>query len=230
MIVAVHQPQYLPWTGYFDKMDSADVFVLLDTVQFKKGEWQNRNRFKTDRGPVWVTVPVRHHSGQLISEVAINEQNRNWSHKHRQALTTCYGATPFCEPVAAALETLWEREWSRLAPLNSAVIEALRELLGIDTPLVVASDLPPMPDQADERLIAICRELGADTYLAGAGGPAYMEMERWEGTGIDVRVHDFTHPMYDQPFGDFLPAMSAVDLLCNCGPEALEVLRAANGR
>ncbi len=230
MIVAVHQPQYLPWAGYFDKMDRADRFVLLDTVQFKKGEWQNRNRFKTDRGPAWVTVPVRHRFGQLIREVEVNPQEPNWPRKHTQALRTWYGGTPYVDPVAGCLAAVWERAWTHLAELNRATIEALRELLGIDTPLILASDLAPAPEQPDERLIAICSELGADTYLAGAGGPAYMDLEVWRGSGIDVIVHDFTHPVYDQPFGDFLPAMSAVDLLCNCGPDSLGVLRSANSR
>ena len=230
MIVAAHQPQYLPWAGYFDKMDRVDAFVLLDSVQFKKGEWQNRNRFKTDRGSTWVTVPVQHSFGQLISEVLLNPRDRTWAHKHTQALRTWYGATPHYEPVAARFEPIWSSDWERLAPLNVATIEALAGLMGISTPLVPVGELPPMPEQADERLIAICSELGADTYLAGAGGPGYMDMERWQEAGIEVIVHDFTHPVYDQPFGDFLPAMSAVDLLCNCGSDALDVLRTANRR
>ena len=89
MIVAVHQPQYLPWIGYFHKIDQADVFVLLDTVQFKKNEWQNRNRIKTAQGPQWLTVPVGYKYPQLINEVAINNTVR-WQHKQRQAILTNY--------------------------------------------------------------------------------------------------------------------------------------------
>ncbi len=230
MIVAVHQPQYLPWAGYLDKIDQADVFVLLDTVQFKKGEWQNRNRIKTAAGWQWLTVPVRHDHGQTIAEVRIDPERPNWSRKHREALKTNYGATPWYERVRERLEPVWEQEWTALASLNRATIEVLVDLMGITTPLHWASELGPASEQPDERLIHICDILGADTYLAGAGGPDYMELSRWEQAGVQVVVQAFVHPEYDQPFGGFLPAMSAVDLLCNCGPEALALLRTANGR
>jgi hypothetical protein len=230
MIVAVHQPQYLPWAGYLDKIDRADTFVLLDTVQFKKGEWQNRNRIKTAAGWQWLTVPVLHDHGQAIREVRIDPDRGAWSRKHREALKTNYGATPYYDRVREALEPIWERVWELLAPLNRATVEALTGLLGVTTPIHLASELGEAPEHPDERLIAICLRLDADTYLAGAGGSAYMELERWEKAGIRVEVQEFVHPEYTQPFGDFLPAMSAVDLLCNCGPGALDLLRRANGR
>lgn len=230
MIVAIHQPQYLPWAGYLDKVDQADTFVLLDTVQFKKGEWQNRNRFKTAQGPQWITVPVLHDFGQLIKDVIIDPRRSSWARKHHQALKTHYGSTPGISDVEGCLIPVWEREWERLAPLNVAILQALMELTGIETSLLLASEMEPAPDHPDERLISICRQLGADTYLAGAGGPDYMQMELWEEAGIGVIVQEFIHPVYTQPFGDFLPAMSAVDLLCNCGRDALALLREANGR
>ena len=230
MTVAIHQPQYLPWAGYLDKVDRADTFVLLDTVQFKKGEWQNRNRFKTAQGPQWITVPVLHDFGQLLSEVKVDPKQSSWVRKHSQALITHYGATQHYEWVSDRLEPLWEQLWDYLAPLSRATLEAFMDLMGIETPLVLASELEPTPEHPDERLISICRQLDAQTYLAGAGGPEYMEMERWEKAGIEVVIHDFTHPEYDQPFGEFVPDMSAVDILCNCGPESLAILRRFNGR
>ncbi len=230
MILAVHQPQYLPWSGYLDKIDRADRFVLLDTVQFKKGEWQNRNRIKTAAGWQWLTVPILHDHGQAIREVRIDPARDTWGRKHQEALRTNYAATPYYDWVRAALDPVWEGKWEWLAPLNRATVEALTGLLGITTPICPASELGETPEQPDERLIELCRRLGADTYLAGAGGGAYMELDRWEKAGIRVEVQRFIHPEYAQPFGDFLPAMSAVDLLCNCGPGALALLRSANGR
>jgi len=230
MILTVHQPQYLPWAGYLDKIDRADRFVLLDTVQFKKGEWQNRNRIKTAAGWQWLTVPVLHDHGQAIRDVRIDPARDTWGRKHREALRTNYAATPYYDWVRAAFDPIWEGAWERLAPLNRATVEALTGLLGITTPIYPASELEETPEHPDERLIGLCRQLGADTYLAGAGGEAYMELDRWEKAGIRVEVQRFVHPEHAQPFGDFLPAMSAVDLLCNCGPGALALLRRANGR
>jgi len=230
VIASIHQPQYLPWLGYLDKIDQADVFILLDTVQFKKGEWQNRNRFKTAQGPSWITVPVVHDFGQSLSEVAIDPRQGSWSRKHQQALRTHYGSTPHFAGVAERLDQVWDQSWERLAPLNRATVEAFMEILGIDTPLLWASNLEPAPDHPDERLISLCRQAGADIYLAGSAGPEYMEMELWRDSGIEVTIHEFTHPVYTQPFGEFMPAMSAVDLLCNCGPDSLALMRSANGR
>jgi hypothetical protein len=230
MILAVHQPQYLPWAGYLDKIDRADRFVLLDNVQFKKGEWQNRNRIKTAAGWQWLTVPVLHDYGQAIREVRIDPARETWGRKHREALRTNYAATPYYDWVRAVLDPVWDGAWELLAPLNRATVEALTGLLGITTPIYTASELRAAPEHPDERLIELCRQLGADTYLAGAGGSAYMELDRWAKAGIRVEVQRFVHPEYAQPFGDFLPAMSAVDLLCNCGPGALDLLRRANGR
>jgi len=230
MIVAIHQPHYLPWAGYMDKLDRADAFVLLDTVQFTKSEWQNRNRFKTAEGWQWVSVPVLHQHGQAIRDVQIDPNQSTWPRKHRNALETNYSSTPHFARVADGLFSLWEQEWASLGPLNRATVELFAGLMGIDTPIHLASEMEATPEDPDERLIALCRELGADIYLAGAAGPDYMDMAKWGTAGIEVQVQEFVHPVYEQPFGDFLPGMSAADLLCNCGPQALPLLRSANGR
>ena len=141
MIVAVHQPQYLPWLGYFDKMDRADVFVLLDTVQFKKNEWQNRNRIKTASGPQWLTVPVTYRFPQRIREVGINNRER-WQHRQRQAILTNYRQAPCWDFVAPLIEELLTPAWERLSLLNISSVAGLAKLLGIATPLFVASELP----------------------------------------------------------------------------------------
>lgn len=230
MIISIHQPHYLPWAGYLDKIDRSDCFILLDTVQFQKGEWQNRNRFKTSQGPQWITVPVLHDFGQSIMDVLIDPNQSNWTRKHRQAFQTHYGSSPHFDLVAERLESIWEQQWERLSLLNRATLEILLELTGIDIPLYWASEFDTVSDHPDERLISICRQLQADTYLAGTAGPSYMELKRWEEAGIDVVVQNFVHPEYTQLFGEFIPAMSVVDLLCNCGQRSLTLLREANGR
>jgi len=110
VICAIHQPQYLPWLGYFDKIDRADVFVLLDTVQYKKNEWQNRNRIKTATGAQWLTVPVCYHYPELIKDVTINNRER-WAHKHQQALRTNYAKAPYWEYLTSFWHQLWEVTW-----------------------------------------------------------------------------------------------------------------------
>jgi hypothetical protein len=224
MIVAVHQPQYLPWLGYFDKIDRADVFVLLDTVQFKKNEWQNRNRIKTVDGWQWLTVPVTYKFPQRIAEVGINNRD-GWQRKQRQAILSNYRKAPCWDSFAPLIEEILAPRWNYLAPLNIFTVKRLVQILGIATPLYVASELGVFPEDPDERLIAIVKHFGADTYLAGSGGRDYMDLDRYACHGLEVLFQEYRHPVYEQLFGPFEPFLSVLDLLFNHGRESLKILR-----
>ena len=226
MIVAVHQPQYLPWLGYFDKMDRADLFVLLDTVQFKKNEWQNRNRIKTAQEWQWLTVPVAYRFPQRINQVEINLRT-NWARKHLLAMRINYSKAPYFSDYFDPFEKILLEKWQGIAALNIRLVRALTELLRISTPLRLASELGHLPEGPDERLIAICQHMGAEVYLAGMGGKDYMNLEKFEKTGIEVVFQEFKHPVYPQLYGDFLPNLSVVDLLFNCGKQSLGIIREA---
>lgn len=225
MILAAHQPQFAPWLGFFDKLDRADVFVLLDNVQFKKNEWQNRNRIKGAGGAQWLTVPVSFRLGQRINEVAISHR-QNWPRRQLASLRSCYGRAAHFEPVLARYEDLLcGRRWEGISELNVALLGALTRCLRISTRVVLASELDGRHEDPDLRLIGLCRELQADTYLAGAGGRAYMNLERYRTAGIRVIFQEYHHPVYPQLFGGFEPALSVLDLLFNCGPRSLNVIR-----
>jgi len=224
MIVAVHQPQYLPWLGYFDKIDKADVFVLLDNVQFKKNEWQNRNKIKTANGWNWLTVPVLYKFPQLINEVEINNKE-HWQHRQKQAIISNYRKTDYWEILGDFLEYIFSNHWQTISELNIGVVRKLAEILTIKTPLYVASELGKFPEEPDERLIAIAKYFGADTYLAGSGGRNYMNPEKYFEAGITLIYQDYHHPVYNQLFGAFEPFMSVIDLIFNHGNESLRILR-----
>ena len=224
MIIAVHQPQYLPWLGYFDKMNKADVFCYLDNVQYKKNEWQNRNRIKTAQGWQWLTVPVRYRFPQKINEVEINNTVK-WKKKQLQSLVSNYGRTPYFNEYINFFETLFSKEWEMLCELNIFALECLRELLGlVHKPAVKASSLQLRDDPSD-RLIDICKAMKADTYLAGQDGLNYMDLDRFEQNGIAVISQEFNHPIYPQLFNEFESHMSVVDLLFNCGPDSMDIIR-----
>jgi hypothetical protein len=224
VIVAVHQPQYLPWLGYFDKIDRADVFVLLDNVQFKKNEWQNRNRIKTAQGWQWLTVPVKYKYPQLINEVTINDTAR-WQEKHRKAILTNYTKALHHDYLEEFLAGIFSSAWHLISELNIRVVRRLASLLGIDTSILVASKLGELPQDPDERLVAITKHFGADTYLAGNGGIQYMDLEKYKNNGIEVIFQDYKHPVYGQLFGEFEPCMSVIDLMLNHGRKSLSTLR-----
>jgi hypothetical protein len=226
MILAAHQPQYLPWLGYLDKIDRADVFVLLDRVQFKKNEWQNRNRVKQAGGWHWLTVPVRHRFPQRIDEVAIADPR--WRRKHRRSLEVAYGQTAYFATEFATLDDVYGKDWNDLLSINVKTVRLIAQRFGIETPILLGSEFENLSEHhADERLISLCRLLEADTYLAGAGGRDYMDLSRWRRADIRVVFQDFHHPVYPQLHGPFMPGLSAVDLLFHCGPDGFSRVRHA---
>jgi hypothetical protein len=222
MIIAVHQPQFMPWSGYFHKMASSDRFVLLDNVQFKKNEWQHRNRIRGPNGPQWLSVPAAYKFPQLINEVPV-AQDPHWRIKHLRSLEGCYRKSPFYKEYFPYFEAFYSREESMLCTYNIESVKMLAKLLGIDTPLDTASDFS-FEGSSTERLVNICRHFGADVYLAGAGGRDYMETGLFAGAGISVAFQEFVPPVYPQLFcsspDDFVPGLSVIDLLFNCGPDA----------
>jgi len=222
-IITIHQPQYLPWLGYLDKIDKADVFVLLDNIQFKKNEWQNRNRIKTAQGCQWITVPVLYRFPEKINEVRINNK-ATWSRKHLQALITNYSKSTYFDNYRSFFEDIFNRNWDRLVDINIEIIKFLINAFEIKTRLVMASDLK-LREGSTERLIDICETLNGNTYLAGKDGNKYMDLELFGRKGIEVIFQDFKHPVYNQLFGDFEPFMSAIDLLFNCGDNSINILR-----
>jgi hypothetical protein len=222
MKVTVHQPNYLPYLGLFHKVAKADVFVLYDTAQFsRRAGYHNRNQVKTPRGAHWITVPVQRPTLHAIRDVRIVDVP--WATRHAQTLYANYRRAPYYESYSKELESILRKPWTQLASLNEALIRLLARWLSIPTKIVRASELAP-PPSADptSRLIHLVRAVGGDTYISGQGGHEYMD----EGQFQDVRLEydKFVPAPYPQPFGDFIPNLSAVDALFNCG-ESIKLLR-----
>jgi hypothetical protein len=222
--VAIHQPHYLPWLGYLAKWATADLFIFLDTVQFEKQGWQNRNRIKTPEGPRWLTVPVRARLGMNVAEVEIDTRQA-WARRHLHAIEHAYARAACFPRYAGALREFYDRAWTRLAPLAVASAGWLAAAVGIATPTRLASELGVAVTDPTGRLIALCRAVGATVYLAGRDGARYMDLGQFQAAGIEVCVQEYVHPVYDQPHGEFVPFLSGLDLLLTQGDEALTILR-----
>ena len=205
MTVVVLQPGYLPWLGFFDQMRRADVFVYYDDVQYDTHGWRNRNRIKTQHGPLWLTVPVRHRglSKPRILDVAIDART-NWAKKHVASIRQAYAAAPFAKQYVPALEEVLLRPWERLVDLDLAVARLLAEWLGVRRRIETASTLGIEGGQT-ERLVNICRHFGATNYLSGSAARSYLDVEQFEAHGIAVDWQQFSHPMYRQLHGEFVP-------------------------
>ncbi|PKN02053.1 MAG: hypothetical protein CVU77_01140 [Elusimicrobia bacterium HGW-Elusimicrobia-1] len=220
MRIAVHQPQYMPWLGYFHKMASCDLFVYLDDVQYKKREFQNRNKIRSPDGFIWLTVPVltRGLYEQKISEVRI-EPESNWRREHLKSIRANYARSAHFERYAEYCGNLYNTQWQKLADLNVETARFIAGELGVKTPVRFSGELA-LETSSTRRIVDICLRLGADEYLSGAGGRDYLDEKLFEDNGIRLVYQKFEHPVYKQAFDGFEPYMSAIDLLFNAGPAA----------
>lgn len=233
--VAIHQPHYWPWLGLIDKIDRSDRFIMLDTVQFERRGWQNRNYVAGSGEPVLLTVPVEQASrDELIRDKKI-DNTRKWRMKHYRALAEhCYRKAPYWDDYKEEIAHLYETEWENLADLSIATTRMLMRGFGIDTPILRAGDLGDFPGSKSELLAQICAKAGASTLLAGEGSKGYMDPEITDRYGVNIEWQDFRHPEYPQPTRKgtepFVPRLAAIDLLLNAGPDSLHVLRQARTR
>ena len=225
MILAAHQLHYLPWLRYFHKIAHCDTFVVLDNIQFNKNGWQNRNKIKTVMGSAVLTVPVIQKFQQSLADVRIDTK-QPWRRKHWGALQSNYRKAPHFKEHEEFFGRLYEREWERLNDLNYEILFYLLKTLGIKVKVVRSSELP-LKGESSGRLVGICRNLGAGTYLTGAHAvQVYLDLKPFEEAGIALSHQEFECPAYPQLFPEagFLPELSIVDLLFNCGPKSLEIL------
>ena len=233
MLVAIHQPHYLPWLGYLQRMAQADLFVLLDHVQFERRNYQNRAGILIDGESRWLTVPVEQRSrDERLDEKRVDnrlEGQRAWQRVHFLTLHHAYRDAPYRD--CFNLKALYGRRYERLVDLNLATLELLREAFGIRTPLVRSSTLAP-EGQKSEMVLDLCRRVGASALLVGLGASRhYLDRAAFARAGIRLVLQDFTHPVYRQCGPKpFVRGLSALDALLNIGARDARRLLAAEPR
>ena len=224
--VAIMQPTYLPWLGYFDMMDQSDVFVLLDSVQFDKRSWQQRNRVKTPNGELFLTVPVFSKGKyiQKIGEVEI-DTGSGFQEKHIKTIEHSYAKAPYFAEYAEGLATILNKKHRYLVELTAEFIAWLKEILGIQSELVFSSSSATQGSKV-ELLVSICQQLGADRYISPPGSKTYIEANNlFAAHDIELCYHDYQHPTYRQLFGSFVSHLSVLDLLFNQGEQSMPIIR-----
>jgi hypothetical protein len=226
MRASIHQPNYLPYLGYFHKIKNADLFVVYDVAQYVRDRFDNRNRIKGANGPVWLTVPLRveHAFQKRFFEIPLPPED-HWKRKHLRTIETEYRRAAHLARYLPAIRQIYEAQHATLADLSTALIRFQMDALGISTPVVKATSLGlDLSLKSTEMLIAILRAVGADGYLAGPSGPKYMDMDLMARSGIRVDIQEFRHPVYRQLHGDFAPGLAALDLLLNEGEDSGKIL------
>ena len=225
MRVTILQPSYLPWLGFFEQMSRADKFVLLDDVQYTRRDWRNRNRIRVRENWIWLTVPVQQKSrfSQSLLETRI-DNSLPWRRKHLETLRQHYCKAPFFEKYFPRCQQVYEKDWTFLFDLCLETINLIKEEMGIETPLLRSSEMKPGGEKT-ERLVSICRELGATHYLSGESGSNYIAEEDFSSQGIALEYQNYEHPVYPLRYTGFVPHLSAIDLLFNCGEQSLGILK-----
>ncbi|MEZ0227255.1 MAG: WbqC family protein [Planctomycetota bacterium] len=232
MIAGAHQPHFLPWLGYLDKVRRSDVFVIVDHVQFERQNFQNRNRILGHAGPQWLVVPVRQRSrDERIVDKEIDDRRdgrTTWNEKLVLSLQHAYGRAPFFRPYFAELEALLLGPWSRLVDLDEALLRWFLDVFEIRARIVRSSTLPGIAGTKTQLIASMLGAVGATTYLSGAGGSRlYLDVDLLTARGIEVQWQTFEHPRYSQVHApsSFVPKLAALDLVFNCGPASPAILR-----
>lgn len=233
-IVACHQPNFLPWMGYFAKMFHSDIFILLDDAQFTQGHnkhnWTTRVQILTSSGPLWLSVPVKR-SGkgkQLIRDVQINTSDTRWLRKILQTIEQNYIKTPYFQKYYPELEDIIERSYTNIAELNFQLIEWFVKQLEMKTKIYLSSDYS-VSTSSNQRLIDLTTAVGGNIYLSGDGADEYQLEEEFRKNGIELQKMEFKHPIYSQhKRTDFIPGISIIDAIFNIGAEETNTLLAGS--
>lgn len=215
MIITIHQPDFMPWLGFFDRWEKSDLYIILDNVQYIKRGWHNRDKIKTPHGVKWLTVPVktkgRYH--QLIKDVELDNES-NWQRKHLAAILEANGQAPNCDAIYPELERIYYAGQQKLIDLNIEFLQLFARLLKIQTPTAFASDIAAEGSKT-ERLVNLVLACKGTAYLTGEGSRGYLEEDLFRQHGIKVQWQGFEHPCYPQLHGEFEPGLSALDFLMN---------------
>ncbi|HSD90408.1 MAG TPA: WbqC family protein [Kofleriaceae bacterium] len=229
-IVAAHQPHYMPWLGYLDKMAKADLFVVMDDLQYEAQNYQNRQRIKLHNGAQWLTVPLERGSqSDRICDKRIDNsgsQRQHWQRRTWMTLEINYRRAPFWHKYADELRSVYAQPWVSLLELDMKMLDLARRWFEIKTPIIRASSLG-LTGLKTDRLIDMCRKVGARCYLSGGGGSTgYLDVERMGRAGVGVIWQHFEHPRYPQRYSEagFISHLGFLDLVLNCGGSSREML------
>lgn len=221
MIITIHQPEHLPWLGFFNKISKAEKYVILDNVQFRKNYFQNRNRIMGSNGVQFINVPTKTkgHMDSILAntEISLDGANARWKEKYLKTIQMSYSRHPYFSEVFPVIETALETESTLLCDINIAIIMSFADKLDIHPEYVKASEIDLEGSKSD-LILDICKKLKADVYIAGPSGRDYLDINSFSESKIKVKYNDYKHPVYNQRKAKtFETNLAALDLFMNCG-------------
>jgi len=226
VIISINQPAYLPWLGYFNRIIKSDLHVVLDHVQFEKNSFTNRNKILLDKKPLWLTLPVLtkgNFKNLSINSLKIDPQI-NWQKKHWLSIQQSYSKSPCWSEFKEPLSNIYSSSYDLLSEALNNSLRFFIKYLSIMTPIEFSSNYCFAQTKSD-LVLEICKKFKATKYLSGPLGRSYLEETKFNEVGIEVIYDDYIHPVYIQHSNDFIPYLSTLDLLANCGSKSLEILK-----
>jgi len=222
VIVGIHQPNFLPWFGFFYKISLCDVFVILDTVDIELGSAKSithRTRIKTNTGSNWLSIPLIKSDSKIIKDVLINN-SVDWKSKMLKTVYYQYRKSNHFDFFYTIFEEIINEKTEHLADLNIKAISKISNILSLNVPIIKSSGLNINSTDRNLRLIEICNSQDANIYISGKGGKKYNNEVLFQKNNIKIQYVEFNHPIYEQLWGDFIPNLSIIDLLFNCGKDS----------
>ena len=228
MIVSIHQPNYLPWLGFFDKIKRSDLFVIFDDVQFPRGKkhFGHRNQIKTPNGAKWLSVPIKNKSDMVMFNGTLINYETTWQKDHCNLIKNNYQKTPYFNDYYQDIENIIMNEYKSLTELSTDLIRYFMTQLDIRTTIAYSSELSESWEKGSDKIFSILENTNATEYLTGSGpgSQRYIDEKEFDKMGIDLHWQNYECKEYNQLFGDFIPYLSVVDLLFNHGKKAGEVI------
>ena len=215
MIISIHQPAYLPWLGYFDKINRSDIFIYLDSVQLEKNSYTCRNKIKTPQGSTWLTIPLitKGHTANSIGDIRI-DNSQNWKKKHLKNIFFNYKKAKYFDELYPKIELLFEEDFDLFSDLAYQHMVFWLNEFNIQTKIVKSSTLDIETKKSD-LVLDLCSNFNASKYLSGALGKDYLNESIFDQNEIQIEYQNYSHPVYQQLNGEFLPYMGIVDFWMN---------------
>ncbi len=230
MKVAIHQPNFLPWAGYFYKLLRADIFIFFDTVQFPRGKsYCSRVKIKSPQGARWLTVPVKG-KGNFLPIKDVQVAGYDWVKKHLGTFKAYYSQAPYWGTFSPGIENIYRDTWRYISDFNIALIKFIAAAIQADTKFIRSSDVDLECSDTGEYIINLVKAVGGTVYITGqgAGTMRYMDEQKFNQAGINVEQTNYEELTYDQLYGHFVPGLSVVDILFNTGIEARDIILSGN--
>jgi len=224
--IAILQPSYIPWIGYFEQILNVDIFVFYDDVQYTKNDWRNRNKIKAISSGIWLTVPIQYTSKVMINEALI-DCTQKWHTKHLKTIKQYYGKSKYFNEIYPILEKHINLNVTKISILSINIIKEISNYLELNTKFYLSSELN-IKGNKNSRLVNICKHFSATEYYSGSAAKEYLDMELFKINKINIKFQKYTHPIYKQVNGDFIPYLSIIDLLFNYGKSSIEIIKGKN--